>query len=158
MKKSILAIMAAVAGAVIGAGAMGSKIVKEIEEKQKLSDKHLRLFKMMNQWVQIKQEGKSLADYFRENGYKTIAIYGMHYAGERLVDELKGTEIRVACGIDRNAYPIYSEIDIITKEDRIPDVDAVVVTAITFFDVIEEELSQIVDCPIVSLEDILYEV
>ena len=37
-------------------------------------------------------------------------------------------------------------------------VDAVVVTAITFFDEIEERLSEKVDCPIISLEDILYEV
>jgi hypothetical protein len=37
-------------------------------------------------------------------------------------------------------------------------VDAIVVTAITFFDEIEEKLSEKIDCPIISLDDILYEV
>ena len=37
-------------------------------------------------------------------------------------------------------------------------VDAVVVTAITFFEEVEEMLRQKVDCPIISLEDILYDV
>ena len=43
-------------------------------------------------------------------------------------------------------------------DDDLEEVDAVVVTAITFFDEIEEKLSQKIDCPIISLEDILYEI
>ena len=38
------------------------------------------------------------------------------------------------------------------------DVDAVVVTAVYFFDEVEEELEKIFDCPIISLEDIVQEV
>ena len=37
-------------------------------------------------------------------------------------------------------------------------VDAVIVTPIFFMDEIEEMLSGKMDCPIVSLEDILYEI
>ena len=36
-------------------------------------------------------------------------------------------------------------------------VDVIVVTAISYFDEIEEKLSERVDCPVVSLEDIVYE-
>ena len=43
-------------------------------------------------------------------------------------------------------------------EDDLKPVDAIVVTAITFFDEIKEKLSEKIDCPIISLEDILYEV
>ena len=43
-------------------------------------------------------------------------------------------------------------------EDTLDDVDAIVVTAVTFFDEIEDELHKKVNCPILSLEDILYEV
>ena len=35
--------------------------------------------------------------------------------------------------------------------------DIIVVTAITFFSDIEEELCDMVDCPIISMEDIIYE-
>ena len=42
-------------------------------------------------------------------------------------------------------------------DDFIP-VDAIVITAITFFDEIREEVLKKVDCPVVSLEDILYDI
>lgn len=82
----------------------------------------------------------------------------MSYAGETFVDELKNTGITIAYGIDKNADTIYSDIDIFTMEDSLEEVDAVVVTAVTFFDEIEEKLCEKLDCPIISLEDILYEV
>ncbi len=44
------------------------------KKKQLLSDKHLALFKMMNQWVKVKQEGKNIASFFEKNGYNKIAI------------------------------------------------------------------------------------
>lgn len=112
----------------------------------------------MNQWVKVKQEGKNLATFFQRNGYKQIAVYGMSYAGETLVEELKDTEVKVAYGIDRNADGIYASVEMVSLEDDLGEVDAVVVTAVTFFDEIEEKISEKLDCPIISLEDILYEV
>lgn len=162
MKKGIISIISALIGAAAGgaAGALAtSKVMGEATAKeQKMSNKHLALFLMMNQWVLVKQEGKNLASYFEKNNYRKIAVYGMSYAGERLVNELKGSGIEVAYGIDQNADGIYSKIEIITKEDTLEPVDAIVVTPVFFFQEIEKDLSGKVDCPILSLEDILYEV
>ena len=80
------------------------------------------------------------------------------YAGETLLEELRETQIQVVYGIDKNAENIYSDISILSLEDTLDDVDAIVVTAVTFFDEIEDELHKKVNCPILSLEDILYEV
>ena len=52
---------------------------------------------------------------------------------------------------------IYADVDVVTPEDVLEPVDVVVVTAIYYFDEIEENLSGKIQCPIVSLEDILYE-
>lgn len=158
MKKGIISVLSALTGAAIGAGAMGKVANKATDKAQAMSDKHLALFLMMNQWVRVKQEGKNLSSYFIKNGYKKIAIYGMSYAGETLLEELKDSEVEVAYGIDKNADGIYADVDIVSLDDDLENVDAVVVTAITFFDEIEEKLSQKMNCPIISLEDILYEV
>lgn len=158
MKKPVLSILSALTGAAFGAGSVGKITGEKMNKIQNMSNKHLSLFLMMNQWVKVKQEGKNLADYLEKNGYKKIAIYGMSYAGETLVDELKNTGITVAYGIDKNADSIYADVDIVSMEDQLDSVDAIVVTAITFFDEIEEKLSAQVDGPIISLEDILYEV
>ena len=158
MKKFVFSILSALAGMFAGAVAVRKMASEKITRTKSMSDKHLELFKVMTQWVQVKQEGKNLASYLEENGYKTIAIYGMSYAGETLVYELKDSGITVVYGIDNNSDFIFSDMKIVTMEDDLEKVDAIVVTAITFFDEIEKALSEKTDCPVISLEEILYEV
>lgn len=158
MKKSLISVLSALTGVAVGASIVVRKLSKKTKRAKFMSDKHLSLFLMMNQWVKVKQEGKNLASFFEQNEYQKIAIYGMSYAGETLVDELKDSNIIVKYGIDKNADSMYKDIDVLTIEDDLESVDVVVVTAITFFDEIEEKLSEKIDCPIVSLEDILYEI
>lgn len=158
MGKMLMSIVSVLAGAAVGAGAVKKAAAEETKKISARSDKHLELFLMMNQWVTVKQKGKNLSEYFEKNDYHKIAIYGMSYAGETLVDELKGTKTEVVYGIDRNADNIYSELDIVSMEADFAEVDAIVVTAVTFFHEIEEQLSEKVDCPILSLEDVLYEI
>lgn len=161
MKKGITAavstILGAVTGAAVGAAVVGRAADEATSKIKQLSDKHLALYLMMNRWVEIKQEGKSLVDYFKKKNYKSIAIYGMNYAGERLLNELKNGEIIVKYGIDQRADEIDTDIDLITMNDELPEVDAMIVTPIFFFDEIQDKLSEKMDCPIISLEDILYE-
>lgn len=158
MKKSISNFIILLVGGVLGAIGMEKVMNGKTEQDQKLSDKYLVLFLMMNQWVKVKQEGKHLASYFEKKGYKTIAVYGMSFAGETLVNELKGSGIQILYGIDQRGGSVYTDINIVTKEDTLAAVDAVVVTAISFFEEIEEELCRKVDCPILSLGDILYQI
>lgn len=158
MKKAIISVLSATAGAAVGAAAVGRTTTDEKNKIKKMSDKHLALFLMMNQWVKVKQEGKNLSSYFEANGYKKIAIYGMSYVGETLVDELKGTGVEVAYGIDKNAEGIYADIEVFSVDDNLEEADVIVVTAITFFDEIEKMLASKVKCPIISLEDVLYEI
>lgn len=141
----------------IGMVSMYSIMKKQLHLISEMSDKHLALFRMMAQWVKIKQEGKNISDYLLKEGYREVAVYGMCYAGERLVNELDNTDIHVKYGIDKNADSIYSKIEIITVED-VKHVDAIIVTAITFFDEISEQLRKHIDCPIISLENILYKI
>lgn len=145
-------------GAVAGAGTIGKIQGDKLAKSRSMSEKHMALFLMMNQWVKVKQEGKNLYNYFEKKGYKKIAVYGMSYVGETLIDELRNTGIEVVYGIDQKADSIYADVDIVSLEDSLEDVDVVIVTAITFFDEIETKLSEKLDCPIISLEDVLYEV
>lgn len=147
-----------VAGAAAGGIAAGSASSKKIKE---LMDGHAKvheLYMAFDQWLRIRQEGKTLVDFFERNHYKTVAIYGMKELGERLYDELEGTGVTVKYIIDRNADTIYADVDVVTPDDELEPVDVIVVTAIYYFDEIESMLSEKVDYPVVSLEDILYEV
>lgn len=158
MKKGMVGVAMVLAGVGLGAVAAGKAMEKKLNKWQQMSNKHLALFTMMNQWVRVKQKGKNLSEYLERNNYKNIAIYGMSYAGETLMEELKDSGICIKYGIDKKADRISEEIDMVTMEDDLQEVDAVVVTAITFFDEIAKGLGNKLNCPILSLEDILYEV
>lgn len=144
-------------------GFIGGKIIKKNMENENtniknLSDKHLSLFLMMDQWVRVKQEGKNLVTYFKRHNYKKIAIYGMSYVGKTLVNELEDTDINIAYAIDKNANSIYSELNVISLDEKLDNVDVIIVTAISSFDEIEEQISKKINCPIVSIENVLYEI
>lgn len=158
MKKGMISVLSALTGTIAGAVTVKRAEDKKLKKVKGYADKHLALYLMMNQWVKVKQENKSIAEYLEKNGYRQIAIYGMNYVGQTLYEELKDTEITISYAIDKNADGILVPVDVLFPDDDLPEVDAVVVTAITFFDEIEEQLAGKMDCPIMSLEDLLYEV
>lgn len=88
----------------------------------------------------MRQEGKTLVEYFEKQNYKNIAIYGMKELGECLYDELQGVGITVCYIIDKNANAIYSEVDVVLLESDLEPVDVIAVTAIYYFNEIEEIL------------------
>lgn len=131
---------------------------KEKEQWKDMSNKHLKLMLLLNQWLIIKQEGKSIVEYFNKNKIESIAIYGMSYIGERLLDELKSSDINVKYAIDQNANNIYTELDVLSPDAELPEVDAIIVTPIYYFYKIQKMLLSKVDYKIISLEDLLSEV
>lgn len=156
MKKGFSIVLGIVAGAVTGGIANNRILSKKIK---KMSEAHAKLYELymaFDQWIRIRQEGKTLVDYFAKNGYRTVAVYGMKELGERLCDELKGSDIVVSYAIDKNADSIYASVDVVTPDEELEPVDVIVVTAITYFNEIEEILCKKIECPIISLEDILY--
>ncbi len=158
MKKAVTMLLATLAGGAAGAGAVSSVWKKKCAASDDWVKKMIEFYNVLNEWLMLKQEGKSLVEYFERNQYKTIAVYGMKELGERLYDELKNSNVKVAYAIDKNADEIYAEVDVMTPDDDLPEVDVIVVTPIHFFDEIEEMLADKVDYPIVSIEDVVYEV
>lgn len=63
------------------AAAAGSLMSKNTDRLKTLSDKHLAMFLLMNEWMKIKQAGKHIRDYLAKNGYKSVAVYGLSYVG-----------------------------------------------------------------------------
>lgn len=157
-KKTVMGtVMGTALGVAGGAFFVKGKVDKERARQKQLADKHLALFIMMCDWMRTKQEGKSVAAYLGEKGYKTVAVYGLSYAGERLLDELRDNGIEVKYAVDQKADPVYFDTEICRPEEDLEEVDAVIVTAITFFDEIRVMLEEKLQCPILSLEDIIQE-
>lgn len=115
-------------------------------------------FRILNKWLMLKERNGSLEEYFKENKFKTIAIYGMGALGKHLVEELKNSSlVEISYGIDRCVDTDKNPIKVLTSEDELPLVDAVVVTPVLEFDMIKEKLCGRLKAPFVSLEEILNE-
>lgn len=158
MKKGTIASLATLLGATAGAAAVQATQKKKSDARVDKLRKMGEFYNLLIQWLSIRQEGKSLVSYFTQNEYGKIAIYGMKELGERLYDELKDSEVEIKYIIDKNADAIYADVDVVTPDDPLEEVDVIVVTAIHYFDEIEMMLEEKVSCPILSLEDIVYEI
>lgn len=158
MKKGTIASLATLLGATAGAAAVQATQKKKSDARVDKLRKMGEFYNILIQWLSIRQEGKTLVSYFTQNEYGKIAIYGMKELGERLYDELKDSEVEVKYIIDKNADALYADVDVVTPYDPLEEVDAIVVTAIHYFDEIEMMLEEKVGCPIISLEDIVYDI
>lgn len=156
MKKGF-AVLTGVIGFISGAVLMGRMASKNLNEWKKMSDKFFSNMTLFNQWMMAKQSGKNIADYLEKNNYKKIIIYGMSYIGERLVDELNNTEIEIVAGVDRNAKGIFANMPMLLPDEDMPEADCMIVTPVFFFDEIKEKMAQRFSNPIISFEDIFYD-
>lgn len=120
------------------------------------SNKYVSYYTAMDRWLSLKEQGISTVQYFKNNGYKKIGIYGMANMANHLLADLEESEIEVVFGIDKRANSLYAEVLVLGLEDDFPKVDAIVVTPIFDFDNIKKTLSAKVSCPVVSLNEVLF--
>lgn len=101
---------------------------------------------------------EGIKQFFYDNYYKSIVIYGMGYEGTKLYDELRDTDIQILYGIDKNADNIkVCDLKVVSIEeaDIEQKVDAIVVTPFKYFAEIEAELEKkFLDVDIISLDDV----
>lgn len=128
---------------------------------KKDSDKYFDMFALTAQWVRNNQADKCVSKYLLEKGFKRISIYGMGYLGQLLFDELNDSEVEIVYVIDRSegiSLSNNSKALRIEKTVNVDEkVDAVIVTAIRDFSNIKEKCVSQVGCPIISLEQVIYE-
>jgi hypothetical protein len=159
MKKCVILFLGILTGGSITSITMSKINNQIIENKNKKANKFKSYYTLLNEWLYIRQKNRSLTEYFINNGYKKVGIYGLGDLGSRLVDEFKETEIEVVYGIDRDidyiSYDIlvYSldEIERISKE-----VDVIVVTAVFAYDDVKDMLYKKLGIKVISLEEVVF--
>lgn len=157
MKKTFVAVISFAMGIIV-ASVFITKIMQKIYKKSGSKvDKFKAYYYMLNQWFAAKQRGEDISNYFLEKGYKRIAICGMGEMGQRLIHELRDTDIVVDYGIDKNLSGVCNGLKTVDYDSSLEKVDAIVVTATFDYKEIEKKLSKLVNYPILSLEDIIFE-
>ncbi|SFL03386.1 hypothetical protein SAMN05216390_108101 [Lachnospiraceae bacterium KH1T2] len=120
------------------------------------SEDSFQYLDMMDQWLILKQEGKTLERFFMSNQIKRIAIYGMSIYARHLIRELEGGVVEVIYGIDRNKVDEYKGIPVFGLNNSLPAVDAVINTVLWDHVNIKVQVEKMIECPVISLEDVVY--
>ncbi|MCR4651618.1 MAG: glycosyltransferase [Lachnospiraceae bacterium] len=133
-------------------------VINAIKEEQDTSLKYKEFYYVLTKWIRNNNNGASLSNYFIERGIRKIAIYGMKELGQQLLEDLKGTDVKVLYAIDQNPSLIINHIKIVSPKDISEPVDAIIITAIHYYKDICSSLVTDFDCQIISLMDIVTEI
>ncbi|XME03793.1 hypothetical protein QYZ88_006345 [Lachnospiraceae bacterium C1.1] len=128
---------------------------KELKEKDGNVEKLLVNNEILKDWIILRLNNISLCDWLISNDISKVAIYGYGILGQTLMKELEGSRVEVICIVDKNYKNIFADVPTVSI-DNIPLCDAVIISVVNYFDEIEGELLGKCQCPIISLEDIVY--
>lgn len=121
--------------------------------------KYAAYYRLLASWMLLRNSGRSLAEYFAEHHYRSVAVYGLGPLGMCLLGELKHSDVEVRCGIDRNAdHFSYLDLKVIAPDSPIEAVDAIVITPFFECEHLVLELEGRTSSKIVSLEDIVHSI
>lgn len=128
-------------------------------QKEKQQEKCSKLLKLMCKWTINAQKGIKAADFLMRREWHSVVVYGAGDVGKCLLTELYDSDIEVQYVIDRRKIdmdlplkcPVYS------PEDKLPAADCIIVTAVMDYGEICRNLKNKLDCPIISIEDIVYQ-
>ncbi len=116
-------------------------------------NKYFLYYDVLNKWMKQKEQGISVAEKLERQNIHEVAIYGMGDLGKHLVYELTNAKITVKYAIDRSFFAV-SDLDVYLPDSELPNVDAIIVTAILDYESIRSNLEQKVFCPILSIADL----
>ena len=92
---------------------------------------------ILNKWLELSLEGKSVGKYIKNLNYNKIAIYGLGMLGEHLLTDFIKNGVKVVYGIDRRN--LKKGISIYQLQDDLPEADLVIVTVNTEYEIIRNQ-------------------
>lgn len=126
------------------------------KNKDRMKQKYVTYYKLMIRWIEIIMQGKCLDKYLNKRGITNVAVYGNGDMGKLLIKYLLKTNITVNYLIDKCPTPTDGNcVSVYRPTDKLPSVDAIIVTPVCDYENIKSLVSKQVNCMIISLYDIL---
>ena len=116
--------------------------------------KQLGFYYLLVNWMRNIQSERKISSYLEMNNIKKIAIYGYAELGQLLEGELKGSQIEISYIMDKAKTAALSGKTVLPDKE-LPKVDAVIVTAIYYYDEIKNELEKLGFVNVISLRDLV---
>ncbi len=141
---------------IAGMGYMIYFLYEAFKEKNSQYNKMRKNFFLLYDWMDLERTGEHvLASRLQEKGYHEILIYGWGYLGERLYRELENTPIKVIGIVDKKNTNNYYDLPSYRVQSELPQADAVLITVLYDVEKIQVDVSKVIECPVISIEDFM---
>lgn len=100
------------------------------------------IMSVLNQMLILSEKGKNLSDYLHKNRVTSVAIYGMGIIGQRVFANISASDVEVKYVIDRNEKISMGDTPVCKPDDKLENVDMVIVTTVQAFRDIKEHLER----------------
>lgn len=107
---------------------------------------------VLEKWMQLKEKHIKLSEHLHREGCENVAIYGCAVLGQMTYDELKN-DIDVKYFIDKNADVIEKEIPVFSLQEKLPEVDGIIITLIDEAEKVKENIINVLNCKTFILKD-----
>ncbi len=158
MRKLIIFGAGVALGIATGAAIEKLTVQRQLEKEKTKTNKFREYYNLLNGWLKLKLQKKSLSCWFQEENINYVAIYGMGEIGYRLIEELHNSGVTVKYGIDRKPEYAYGDFEIKSLDEEIEGVDAIIITPIFAFEEVENELKRKFSGRIISIDDIIFDI
>lgn len=109
-------------------------------------EKYQIFYELTYDWMKGVIAGKNITDWIVENGYHTVAIYGMGELGQMVYSDLcRCEDLQVRYGLDRRSNIESKELSIYHPDNCPEPVELIIVTAVTAFEEVRAEISEKLD-------------
>lgn len=131
---------------------------KELQRYKNVVQRYKSYWELMDKWLVLKENKKSIADLLEKKNIHKVIIYGMGMLGRHLISDLVDSNIEVVCAIDRKQindeynFPVIQITEEITE--NIPEADIIIITPAYEFSTIKNILGEKGINNIVSIESL----
>lgn len=135
------------------------RMEKKLEEKDREIVKREAVLNTYEKWVETLIKNKMISTYLSSHGYHHAAIYGMGRIGKHLWKEFHSSDISIDFVIDKKISEqaeYYENVRCFSPESELPCTDIIIVTVSGEAKQIIEELRKKADCPVKSINGILF--
>lgn len=141
---------------------VGAPAPEETDEEREgaaaLAARYRGYWRILHQWLLLKERRIRLGDVLAAKGLRQVAVYGLGMLGLHLVKELEEGPASIRYGIDRNAPQIRMGFPVLLPEEELWEADAVIVTVPQEYDRIYRQLKEKrKSLPVYSLAELIEE-
>ena len=128
-----------------------------LQNYKNIINKNERIIQLFKRWMLDNYQNHSPSAFLRRNNFLSVAIYGYGALGQVLYESLRKERIEIVYVVEskRERWAETEATVFFLPDAELPGADAMIVTPITSFDEVYDNMRNKVSCPIFSLEDLV---